>query len=105
MCEFKVIIGNKVVVEEILAFKYTPEGRDAGVSDILGRNTPLKDVMVTGVTMLPGRHEMTLIQSPAVGKAVALLLTLASKETPGFNRKQAQQLLKEFNDLVQAELK
>ncbi len=105
MCEFTVKLGDKVVAEEILAFKYTPEGRDAGVADILGRNTPMKDVMVTGVTMLPGRHEMNLIQSPAVGKAVELLLALASKGTPGFNRKHAQQLLTEFNDTVQKELK
>ncbi len=105
MCEFTVKIGEKNVAEEILAFKYTPEGREAAVADILGRNTPLKDVMVTGVTMLPGRHEMTLIQSPSVGKAVELLLILASKGSPKFNQKRAQQLLNEFNNLVQNELK
>ncbi len=105
MCEFTVKLGDKIVAEEILAFKYTPEGRDAAVADILGRNTPLKDVMITSVTMLPGRHEMSLIQSLAVGKAVELLLILAVKGTSGINRKHAQQLLNEFNDIVQKELK
>ncbi len=105
MCEFTVRLGDKVVAEEILAFKYMSDGRDATVADILGRITPLKDVMVTGVTMLPGRHEMNLIQSPTVGKAVELLMVLASKGTPAFNRKHGQQLLDEFTELVQTELK
>ncbi len=104
MCEFTVKLGDKIIAEEILAFKYTPEGRDATVADILGRNTPLKDVMVTGVTMLPGRHEMNLVQSPSVGKAVELLLALAAKGTSRFDRKRAQQLLREFNDFVLKEL-
>jgi predicted RNA-binding protein len=104
MCEFTVKLGDKVIADEILAFRYTPEGREAAVADILGRSTPLKNVMVTGVTMLPGSHEMTLIQSAPVGKAVELLLALATKNAPGFNRERAQELLDEFNDLVQKEL-
>ncbi len=105
MCEFKVKLGDKVVAEEILAFKYTPEGRDATFSDVLGRTTPMKSVVVTSVTMLPGRHEMTLLQSPAAGKAVELLLALATKGTSGFNRTRVQELSREFTEIVQKELK
>ncbi len=39
------------------------------------------------------------------GKAVELLMVLASKGTPAFNRKHGQQLLDEFTELVQTELK
>ncbi len=105
MCEFKVKLGEQVVAEEILAFKYAAEGRTATFSDVLGRSTPLKDVMVTTVTMLPGRHEMTLLQTPATGKAVELLFALSAKGTPGYNRSLAQQLLQEFSDIVQNVLK
>ncbi|OLS14553.1 MAG: hypothetical protein RBG13Loki_1836 [Promethearchaeota archaeon CR_4] len=105
MCEFKVKLGDKVVAEEILAFNYTSSGQGSNFSDVLGRTTLLKDVLVTGVNMLPGRHEITLLQTPATGKAVELLLTLAAKSTPTFNREHAQQLLRELTDIVEKELK
>jgi len=105
MCEFKVKLGDKVVAEEILVFNYATAGQGGNFADVLGRRTQLKDVIVTGVNMLPGRHEITLLQSPAVGKAVELLLTLAAKDTPTFDRGHAQQLLRELTDVVQKELK
>jgi predicted RNA-binding protein len=105
MCEFKVKLGDKTIAEEIIAFKYTQDGRDAAFSDVLGRNTPVKDVVVTSVTMLPGRHEMTLIKCPAAGKAIELLLAISMKDAPGFNRARARQLLQEFTEIVQKDLK
>jgi predicted RNA-binding protein len=105
MCEFKVKLGDRTIAEEIIAFKYTQDGRNAAFSDVLGRITPVKDVVVTSVTMLPGHHEMSLIQSPAAGKAVELLLTISMKDTPGFNRACARQLLQEFTEIVQKDLK
>ena len=105
MCEFKVKLGAKVVAKEILAFHYTPDGQEATFSDILGRTTSLQDVLVTSVTMLPGRHEMELIQSPLVGKALELLFAVNTTENKGIDRNRVQRLLQDFTLSVQELLK
>jgi predicted RNA-binding protein len=101
MCEFKVRSGEDIVAEEILTFAYDAGGNSASFSDVLGRRTDVPCALVTGINMLPGHHDITILQSPGAEKAVKLALALAKQGSEEYDPEQVKQLLQEITELVE----
>jgi predicted RNA-binding protein len=103
MCEFKVRSGEDIVAEEILTFAYDAGGSSAVFSDVLGRKTEVPCALVTGINMLPGHHDITLLQTPAAEKAVKLALALARQGTDEYDPGQVKQLLQEITEIIESQ--
>ncbi|HMF33774.1 MAG TPA: hypothetical protein VKK79_20280 [Candidatus Lokiarchaeia archaeon] len=104
MCEFKVRSGDHIVAEEILTFSYSSDGQAARFSDVLGRVTEVPCALVTGINMLPGHHDITLLQAPPAEKAINLALALAKVGTEDFDPAQVKQLLQDLIEIVETQI-
>lgn len=104
MCEFKVRSGGDVVAQEILTFTYSSDGQAAHFSDVLGRITEMPCGIVTGINMLPGHHDITMLQAPVAEKAVQLVLAIEKGHNNEADAGQVRQILQELTELIEIAL-